>query len=32
MDRQVAMNLYAKLTELGRSMGWLPKEEGERQV
>jgi hypothetical protein len=32
MDRQAAMNLYAKLTELGRSMGWLPKEEGERQV
>ena len=32
MDRQVAIQLYAKLTELGRSMGWLPNKEGERQA
>ena len=24
MDRQVAIQLHAKLTELGHSMGWLP--------
>jgi hypothetical protein len=29
MDARVAIQLYDKLGELGRSMGWLPQKEGE---
>jgi hypothetical protein len=32
MDAQVAMQLYEKLGDLGRSMGWLPQKEGEHQA
>jgi len=28
MDRQAAMMLHARLTELGRTMGWLPETRG----
>ena len=32
MDAGVAMQLYRKLGELGRKMGWLPQEEGGHQA
>jgi hypothetical protein len=32
MDALVAIDLYEKLGELGRSMGWLPQKEGDPQV
>jgi hypothetical protein len=32
MDAQVAIELYEKLGELGRKMGWLPQREGEPQA
>ena len=32
MDARVAIALYERLGDLGRSMGWLPQKEGERQA
>jgi hypothetical protein len=32
MGPQVARELYVKLGELGRTMGWLPRKEGEGQA